>query len=214
MFIKEDIYKSFQNKTKPSFVRYPLGHHGFSLLELMVVVALMAIITVIAIPSYNGFQARARQKEGFKLLTTYYTAAQSALAEYGVYPGNFVQTGFKPVGTLGYRLQAANGAPPPGGTLIDDPLCLGTQDVCNCAGICADFKIWQEAPLGVVGGQRGPQAVIAACPPLAVLSVNSVPGNFNFSVRVAGVVNLNASLVDVYGIDQTKNMVMCQNGLD
>ena len=43
---------------------------GFTLIELMVVVAILGILATIAIPNFQRFQARAKQKEGQILLST------------------------------------------------------------------------------------------------------------------------------------------------
>ncbi len=188
---------------------------GFSLMEMMVVLAITSIMVIIAIPTYNSFVAKSRQKEGFHLLSTYYAAAQSTFAEYGNYPGNFVQTGFQPNGNLGYRLRAANAFDI--GLPFNDTACFSTQADCDCSGLCPEFKIWQEAPVGIIGSRTGPAGVsptFDVCPPLANLSVNSAPGNYNFSVRVAGVINASSTKVDAYGMDQTKRLVMCQDGLN
>ena len=46
---------------------------GFSLVELMVVVAIIGILAAVAIPQFSKFQARARQSEAKTHLTTIYT---------------------------------------------------------------------------------------------------------------------------------------------
>lgn len=181
---------------------------GFSLIELMVTIAIMAILSVIAIPSYKSFQARARQKEGLNLMTTYYTAAHATFAEFDLFPGNFVATAFAPVGALNYRIQAADGTDIPGA--LNDNACISSQNTlnCNCGGACPTFKTWSEAPLGVIGSSYGPQTVIAACPPLANLGVTDT----TFSIRVAAVINTSAATLDRWGIDHNKQIVQCSDG--
>ena len=90
---------------------------GFSLVEMMVVVAIMAILATVAVPAYQTFQAKARQKEGFNMLSTFYSSAHATKAEFGFFPGNLVGTGFQPVGILGYRLRSD-----------DNVFCLRGQD--------------------------------------------------------------------------------------
>jgi type IV pilus assembly protein PilA len=60
--------------------------HGFTLIELMIVVAIIGILAAIAIPAYQDYIARAQASEGLQLLG----GAKAPLAEYyadrGVWP--------------------------------------------------------------------------------------------------------------------------------
>lgn len=54
---------------------------GFTLIELMIVVAIIGILAAIAIPNFMKFQARARQSEAKANLKAIFTAAKSRFAE-------------------------------------------------------------------------------------------------------------------------------------
>ncbi len=54
---------------------------GFSLVELMVVVAIISILAAIAIPKFRTFQAKARQSEAKMTLANVYTLEVSYQAE-------------------------------------------------------------------------------------------------------------------------------------
>jgi type IV pilus assembly protein PilE len=60
---------------------------GFSLIELMVVVAIVAILSAIAIPSYDGYMVRGRRSEAKTILARgalWMERNQSASYSYGV----------------------------------------------------------------------------------------------------------------------------------
>jgi type IV pilus assembly protein PilE len=64
---------------------------GFTLIELMIVVAIIAIIAAIAIPSYVGIQKRAARSEAKANLEAIALALEGYMAENNVYgrPGNY-----------------------------------------------------------------------------------------------------------------------------
>ena len=58
---------------------------GFTLVELMVVVAIIGILAAIAIPNYQRYQSRSRQSEAKVALSSIYTSEQGFTAEWGTY---------------------------------------------------------------------------------------------------------------------------------
>ena len=85
---------------------------GISLIELMVVLAIMGILATIAVPSYRGYQEKAQQKEATTSLSGYFIAAQAAKVDHGYFAGDFEAIGFNPVGILNYRVRSGNGTDP------------------------------------------------------------------------------------------------------
>src|SRR5687768_1660780 len=54
---------------------------GFTLIELMIVVAIIGILAAIAIPNFNRFQAKSKQSEAKTNLKSIFTGAKARLAE-------------------------------------------------------------------------------------------------------------------------------------
>lgn len=58
---------------------------GFSLVELMVVVAIMVLLSMLAVPNYKRFIARSKRAEAHVNLTALATAEELYYAEHGTY---------------------------------------------------------------------------------------------------------------------------------
>ena len=79
-----------------------INKKGFSLVELMIVVAIIGVLTAIAIPNFQAFQARSRQSEARAALTSIYTAAKSFHAKWETYATLFEAIGYSPAGDFRY----------------------------------------------------------------------------------------------------------------
>jgi len=71
---------------------------GFTLIELMIVVAIIGILAAIAIPNFLKFQAKSKQSEAKTNLKAVLTAETSYFGEYNQY-GTFNTVNWSPVGT-------------------------------------------------------------------------------------------------------------------
>lgn len=102
---------------------------GFSLVELMVVVAIIGILAVIGIPQYQKFMAKARQVEAKTHLNSIFQAEASFFTEYNTYTGNLSVLG---VGAVGQALRYNAGfiqAPCTGETTLSPATTAGTNDI-------------------------------------------------------------------------------------
>jgi type IV pilus assembly protein PilA len=80
------------------------SNKGFSLVELMVVVAIIGMLAAVAVPQFSKFQARSRQSEAKSNLSSLYSAQKSFNAEHGGYSGNHRAVGFSPAGDVLYNI--------------------------------------------------------------------------------------------------------------
>ncbi|MCZ6570273.1 MAG: prepilin-type N-terminal cleavage/methylation domain-containing protein, partial [Deltaproteobacteria bacterium] len=63
----------------------PKQREGFTLIELMIVVAIIGILAAVAIPNFIRYQLRTRAGEGKINLAAIRTAEEAYLAEFGRY---------------------------------------------------------------------------------------------------------------------------------
>lgn len=82
-----------------------MKHNGFSLIELMVVIAIMALLAMIAVPNFNRFLAKAKRAEAYMNLSSLYAAEKAYFAEHGTYSDVLMGEngiGWKPEGKTYY----------------------------------------------------------------------------------------------------------------
>ena len=66
---------------------------GFTLIELMIVVAIIAILAAIALPAYQDYVARSQVSEGLSLAAGPKTAIAEYYANYAAWPGSNAAAG-------------------------------------------------------------------------------------------------------------------------
>jgi type IV pilus assembly protein PilA len=180
---------------------------GFTLIELMIVVAILGILAAVAIPSYLRFQLRAKSTEGKTNLAAIRSVEESYYAEYDAYvaaavtpaavpgrakapwptptpgcPACFDSIGFKPEGEAYFQYEVV--AAPAGGSI---------GNVVFTAAAVADLdedgrqQIWGYVsplpngvgalPSGLTGGQPA-----AACPASGTWDVVAAANSTLFAV--------------------------------
>ncbi|RYZ69995.1 MAG: prepilin-type N-terminal cleavage/methylation domain-containing protein, partial [Proteobacteria bacterium] len=122
---------------------------GFSLIELMIVVAIIGILASIAVPNFKKFQVKARQSEAKSQLTSLYTAEKAFHGEWAGYTADFRDIGYAPEGRMRYHVGQAAGyvpAPPfqPSNNIAGASTVISTVQAL-VAGPNAGFNFTQDA---------------------------------------------------------------------
>ena len=82
----------------------PMNNAGFSLVELMVVVAIIGILASIAMPQFQKFTFKARMTEAKAGLSSLYTAEKAFYAEWSEYDSRFGAIGYAPEGNYYFNI--------------------------------------------------------------------------------------------------------------
>lgn len=138
---------------------------GFTLIELMIVVAIIGILAAIAIPNFLRFQAKSKQAEAKTNLGAIGTTAESWMVENDSYQITVItDLGWAPTGTPRYSYWYAIGAP--GGTPTAFPGGANT-DVLSCARSTAPASVTvaiaSGPPAQFTAGAKGQIDTDAAC---------------------------------------------------
>ena len=76
---------------------------GFTLVELMVVVAILGILSAVAIPNFKKYQAKSKTSEAKLHLSAIYTAEQAFASDYDVYATCLTSMGYNPTDEAAQR---------------------------------------------------------------------------------------------------------------
>lgn len=82
--------------------KYLQRSRGFTLIELMIVVAIIGILVAIAIPNFMNYQCKAKQSEAKTSLGNIRLQQEAYFAEYDTFVNNLTQIGFSVKGNTRY----------------------------------------------------------------------------------------------------------------
>jgi len=161
---------------------------GFTLIELMIVVAIIGILSAIAIPNFQKYQARSRQSEARMALSAMYTAEKSYFAEWTAYTVCLNNAGFKPEGRKRYYTVGTVDTTPTSSN-VGEPTCT----------VGEGGNGW-SALVGAAG-------VITVLADMGALTVD--PGSF--VLYAIGNIATSTALNDTWTIDDTKDLTNVTN---
>lgn len=196
---------------------------GFTLIELMIVVAILGVLAAVAIPNFQKYQAKAKQSEAKIQLASAYVGMQAFMTQHQSTTDCLDYTGFDPSSVPGRRYYAYGTT---GGAAA--ALCGPTGNLsCNAIGYSYDGTNWVAEGGCVLGaGTRVNQwtaniaqvtanddATVAADMG-AILPANSIVTNrTTFSIGAAGSISNGPNPYDTWQIDQNKNVINVTSGL-
>lgn len=83
-----------------------LRQSGFTLVELMIVVAIIGVLSAVAVPNFKKYQAKAKTSEAKVQLAAAYTAEQAFYGDFGIYHNCLSYMGFNPADQSNSRYYA------------------------------------------------------------------------------------------------------------
>ncbi len=91
---------------------------GFTILELMIVVAIVGVLAAIAYPSYTEYTKKTRRAEAAVVLQEAAQAVERHFSRTGSYSGAIVPDRSPVAGRAAYAVNVAEGSPAEGGYVI------------------------------------------------------------------------------------------------
>lgn len=191
-----------------------LQQAGFTLVELMIVVAIIGILAAIAVPNYQKYQAKARQTEVKLNLASAHTALQAFMTENSSYTACLSQIGVAPgAGNRYYAFgfnSVGSGCGPNGGTACTAYAWTISGSGATVAASCtagADTTYYNATVAVATGG--------SAATPAQGTGTDLPPNNVSstsFTLGAAGRIS-NGGAIDKWTMTDQKSLVNVSSGL-
>ncbi len=190
-----------------------MGEKGFTLVELMIVVAIIGILSAVAVPNFKRYQAKSKTSEAKIQLAAAYTAEQSFYGDYGIYHNCFTYMGYDPSSEKDSRYFAIgiNDAAAVHATAYSTAVNSGLSTAsCSRTLAAADGVTYFSAGKG-----NGSSIVSAPAAANTALGTQAAASTQTFIISADGVVSgdyVATSNYAVITVDQDKKYSVKQNG--
>lgn len=134
---------------------------GFTLVELMIVVAIIGILAAIAVPAYQNYVVRARVSEGLGLISGAKPAIVSHYASTGLLPGSLADLGWS-----GFTIKDPGYDKPPAGKQPETV----TQQASFKDVFGFESDLWSDVEWQVKSGEKCPNG--ASCGILVLRTID------------------------------------------
>lgn len=175
---------------------------GFTLVELMVVVAIIGVLSAVAIPNFKKYQAKSKTSEAKLQLSAAYTAQQSFYSDYDTYAMCLAYMGYNPVNEVSQRIYVTGFG---SGSTENDATITPILAINGATGCANDNSpLTSIFAAGKVTGSAAALTTFAAADAgTTVVSVDA------FKMGAVGVVDRNfagATNASAFSIDQNKKL--------
>lgn len=186
---------------------------GFTLVELMVVVAIIGLLSAVAIPNFQKYQARSKTAEAKLQLSAIYTAEASFYADYNIYHNCLNYMGYNPAEesasryfTTGFSITQAVNA-----TSYTSAINAGINTAnCPGAGTVNEGSTYFSAAK-TIGANVATTAYIYT----STLNTQADSSTMTYLAGAAGIVHKNftgTATAAYFTINNTKRIFTVQNG--
>tara|TARA_B100001248_G_scaffold260619_1_gene249356 strand:- start:528 stop:1091 length:564 start_codon:yes stop_codon:yes gene_type:complete len=179
---------------------------GFSLIELMIAVAIIGILAAIAIPNYQKFQRKSRQSDAKSQLSGIYQANKIYIGDYGQYTASFRAMNYSPDGRIQYDCGW------PGAIGIQVPRDAAQRPALPNVGISTSVGWCNGGPGAGTECTDGTTDITGATPPIVGAAAPAVGPPATFTAACAG--EIGGAQPDQWTIDQAKTTLNTQDGVN
>ncbi|MCM2349579.1 MAG: type II secretion system GspH family protein [Bacteriovoracaceae bacterium] len=201
---------------------------GFTLVELMVVVAIIGLLSAVAIPNFRKYQAKAKMSEAKLQLSSVYTAETAFFSDYNIYHNCLAYMGYNPQREVANRYYAigfgvasnindvAYAAAVNSGLSNVATDCPDTNAVTSMTSLVPTDPVANNTTFFTAGkGVGSARATSTTFLPTTVIADQSSQANMSFTAGAAGVIdgdNTATTTASQLTIDQLKNFRVVRNG--
>lgn len=182
-----------------------LKEQGFTLVELMVVVAIIGILSAVAVPNFKKYQAKSKTSEAKLQLSASYTAEQSFYSDFDTYNTCLQFMGYNPLNEVATRYYAV-------GFGSDIVTCAACNTIASAngaviggAGCFSSTTNGSMFPAGKVMGTASTAGVVTTFTAAQVGGATISPDTF--TIGAVGTIDINfvgAANGSAFNIDQDK----------